>query len=289
MYYLNHISGIGMKTELIELTARVTQVLQINSTWMIWNLFLAFIPLVLSIWLFRNKRDHIGTWALGFLALFACVSPNRDYIKRFSIAIINHITNFSTLKLALLLAFGLLPLGIWMSKTKYGRSTFWWLGFIVFYAFLPNAPYLLTDVIHLIDDIRTIQSVWMITLVLIPLYIFVIFAGFEAYVVSLINLGSHLHRVGKSQWILGVEIATHALSAIGIYWGRFLRFNSWDLVTQPDYLLTRGVEELLGKQPLVIIAITFAILTGLYWLMKRVTLGFVRQSSRRMNIQSVNN
>ncbi|MBW4605469.1 MAG: DUF1361 domain-containing protein [Calothrix sp. FI2-JRJ7] len=278
-----------MKTELIELTARVTQVLQINSTWMIWNLFLAFIPLVLSIWLFRSKRDHIGAWALGLLVLFACVPPNKDYIKTFLTVIKHHITNISTLKLALFSTFALLPLGIWMSKTKYGSSAFWWLGFILFYAFLPNAPYLLTDVIHLIDDIRTIQSVWMITLVLIPLYIFVIFAGFEAYVVSLINLGSHLHSIGKSQWILGVEIATHALSAVGIYWGRFLRFNSWDFITQPDYLLTRGVEELLGKQPLVIIAVTFAILTGLYWLMKRVSLGFVRQSSRRMNIHSVNN
>jgi uncharacterized membrane protein len=275
-----------MKTELIELTARITQVLQINSTWMIWNLFLAFIPLVLSIWLFR-RREQVGYWALGFLVLFACVPPNRDYITRFLTAITNQITNISTQQLALFLAFGLLPLGIWVYKSKFGRSALWWFGFVVFYAFLPNAPYLLTDVIHLIDDIRTIQSIWMITLVLIPLYIFVIFAGFEAYVISLINLGSHLHRVGKSQWVLGVEITTHALSAVGIYWGRFLRFNSWDLVTQPDYLLTRGIEELLGRQPLVIIAITFAILTGLYWLMKRVTLGFVRQSNRDINIRSV--
>ncbi|MBF2063941.1 MAG: DUF1361 domain-containing protein [Calothrix sp. C42_A2020_038] len=195
-------------------------------------------------------------------------------------------TSISTLNIALFSIFGLLAFGIWASKSKYGITALWWLGFVIFYAFLPNAPYLLTDIIHLIDDIRTIQSVWMITLVVIPLYIFVILAGFEAYVVSLINLGSYLHRIGKSQWILGVEITTHALSAIGIYWGRFLRFNTWDLVTQPDYLLTRGVEELLGKQPLVIIAITFAILTGLYWLIKKVTLSLVKQPSGSINIRS---
>lgn len=208
-----------MKAELIELIDRVIQVLQINMRWMTWNLFLAFIPLVLSIWLFRR-------------------------IKR-------------------------------------SRSWIWWLGFTVFYAFLPNAPYLLTDVIHLIDDIRTIQSVWMITLVLIPVYLIVILAGFEAYVISLINMGYYLHRIGKSQWILGMELITHALSAIGIYWGRFLRFNSWDFITQPDALLTQGVEEILGKQPLVIIAITFVILTVLHWLMKRVTLGFVKRDRYR--------
>ena len=204
-----------MKAELIEFVSRVIQVLQINMRWMTWNLFLAFIPLVLSVWLFR--------------------------------------------------------------RIKKSRSWVWWLGFAVFYAFLPNAPYLLTDVIHLIDDIRTIQSVWMITLVLIPVYLVVILAGFEAYVISVINMGHYLHRIGKSQWILGMELITHALSAIGIYWGRFLRFNSWDFVTQPDALITQGIEEILGKQPLVIIAISFVILTVLHWLMKRVTLSFTIQ------------
>jgi uncharacterized membrane protein len=212
-----------MKEELLELLATVIQVLQINMNWMTWNLFLAFIPLALSVWLFRSRR---------------------------------------------------------------GRSWVWWLGFLVFYAFLPNAPYLLTDVIHLIDDIRTIQSVWLITLVLIPVYLLVIIAGFEAYVISLINLGHYLHRIGKSQWIFRVELITHALCAIGIYWGRFLRFNSWDFITQPDALLTRGVEELLGKQPLVIVMITFVVLFSLHVLMKRVTLGFVSQPHNSISLQS---
>lgn len=186
----------------------------------------------------------------------------------------------------LFLAFIPLVLSVWLFRGKRGRSWVWWLGFLVFYAFLPNAPYLLTDVIHLIDDIRTIQSVWMITLVLLPVYILVIFAGFEAYVISLINLGYYLHRIGKSHWILRVELITHFLSAIGIYWGRFLRFNSWDFVTQPDAVLTKGIEELLGKQPLVIIAITFVILVGLYAIMKRVTLGFVRQPQDDIPLKS---
>ncbi|MFM9158992.1 MAG: DUF1361 domain-containing protein, partial [Dolichospermum sp.] len=117
----------------------------------------------------------------------------------------------------------------------------------------------LTDVIHLIHDIRTVQSIWMITLVLIPVYFVVIFSGFAAYVISLINLGYYLHRIDKSKWIFPVELITHALCAVGIYWGRFLRFNSWDFVTQPDEIITKGVEELLGKQPLIIIILTFII------------------------------
>jgi uncharacterized membrane protein len=212
-----------MKGQLFELIATVMQVLQRNVGWMTWNLFLAFIPLALSVWLFRTRR---------------------------------------------------------------GRSWVWWFGFLVFFAFLPNAPYLLTDVIHLIDDIRTVQSVWMITLVLIPVYLVVILSGFGAYVVSLINWGYYLHRIDKRQWILWVELITHAFNAVGIYWGRFLRFNSWDFVTQPDAVLTRGVEEILGKQPLVIIGITFVVLTTLHWLMKRIILGFLRQPDNGVGIRS---
>jgi uncharacterized membrane protein len=105
-----------MKGQIFELIPTLMQVLQRNVGWMTWNLFLASIPLALSVWLFRTKR---------------------------------------------------------------GRSWVWWFGFLVFFAFLPNAPYLLTDVIHLIHDIRTVQSVWLITLVLIPVYLLVIMLDLE--------------------------------------------------------------------------------------------------------------
>ena len=61
---------------------------------------------------------------------------------------------------------------------------------------------------------------------------------------------------------------------------------SWDFITQPDAVLTKGVEEILGKQPLVIIAISFVILVGLYWIMKRVTLGFVIQPKNAYSIEA---
>lgn len=212
-----------MKAKLIELILIVVHTLQINLDWMTWNLFLAFIPLALSIWLFRTRR---------------------------------------------------------------GRSWVWWLGFLAFYAFLPNAPYMLTDIIHLVDNIRAIQSIWLITLILIPLYVFVILSAFESYVISLINLGYYLHRISKSRWIWRFELITHGLCAIGIYWGRFLRFNSWDFITQPDAVLTRGVENILGKQPLAIIVISFFILTSLYLLMKQITLSFARQRHKGIGVSS---
>jgi len=203
-----------MEVELIALIAKVWQGVLLNIRWMSWNLFLAFVPLALSFWLFRRKR---------------------------------------------------------------ARSWLWWLGFLVFFAFLPNAPYVLTDVIHLIDQIRRINSVWLITLIVIPVYALYILAGFEAYVLSLINLDYYLKRLRLGRWILEAELIAHALSAVGIYLGRFLRFNTWDLITEPDALATNVVVNLAGKRPLVIIGITFIIVVSLYWIMKRVSLALIRR------------
>ncbi|MBD1905248.1 DUF1361 domain-containing protein [Funiculus sociatus GB2-A5] len=204
-----------MKFELINWMVNIARVLRLNSRWMTWNLFLAFIPLALSVWLFRSNQK---------------------------------------------------------------RSLIWWVGLCVFVAFLPNAPYLLTDIIHLIQDIRAINSVWMITLILIPQYLLVILAGFEAYVLSIINLGYYLQRQGLGKYILAVELTLHGLSAVGIFLGRFLRFNSWDLITQPDALLTSVVDDLVGKWPLLVMIITFGVVTLLYWLMKQVSLGIIWRS-----------
>ena len=108
----------------------------IYSGWILWNLFLAFIPLVLSFWLFRRRTND--------------------------------------------------------------RTVWWWLGWLVFIAFLPNAPYLLTDIIHLIRGTRAGYATWIIALVFIPLHIAAIISGFEAYVISLINQGHYLKATGTT-------------------------------------------------------------------------------------------
>ncbi len=181
------------------------------SGWIIWNLFLAFIPLALSFWLFR-----------------------------------------------------------WQTKS---RSLLWWIGLIVFISFLPNAPYLLTDIIHLIEATRAGYSAWIITLIFIPLHLFAILSGLEAYVVSLINQGHYLRRQGAGKFVIWAELIVHALCAVGVYLGRFRRFNSWDLVTQPRIVFIKTINDLTTKQPLLVIAITFVVIAVSYWLMKQVTLG----------------
>ncbi len=158
-----------------------------------------------------------------------------------------------------------------------GRSLLWWGSLAAFVAFLPNAPYVLTDVIHLVNDIRRESSIWLISLVLLPQYLLFMLVGFGAYVLSLINLGHYLKAEGRSRLVFSVELFLHALSAIGVYLGRFERFNSWDFVANPYTVLDRTVDNLAAKQPLMVIATTFLVIAGLYWLMKRVTVALLLQ------------
>lgn len=184
-----------------------------HSGWIIWNLFLAFIPFALSFFLYRRRST--------------------------------------------------------------ARSFLWWVAFVVFIAFLPNAPYLLTDIIHLIRATRSGYSVWIITLIFIPLHLFAILTGFQAYVISVMNQSSYLKRIGLIQFVVGSELLTHLLCAIGVFLGRFRRYNSWDLVTDPGNVLLRTIDDLTSKRPVAVIFVSFVLLTVLYWIAKQVNLGLV--------------
>lgn len=182
-----------------------------ESSWIAWNLFLAAIPLVISLWLFRRKTDE--------------------------------------------------------------RSLLWWGAFLIYLGFLPNAPYLLTDIIHSVKAARLPYSAWVIILFIIPLHIVAIVGGFQAYVLSLINQEYYLICRGK-KWLVGwAELVTHGLCALGIYLGRFDRLNSWDLVQNPSDVAIRVLNTLTERRPVLVTFLTFVIIIVLYWLMKQITLG----------------
>ena len=103
---------------------------------------------------------------------------------------------------------------------------------------------------------------------IVPIYILFIGTGWFAYVFSLVNLRKYLTKCQLDRYTQLAEISIHLLCAIGIYIGRFIRLNSWDIVTQPKELLRILPEELIGKFPLVVIILTFSIIAVLYALCK---------------------
>jgi len=97
--------------------------------------------------------------------------------------------------------------------------------------FLPNAPYIITDFLHLKH--RVPVPYWYDILLLFSAALNGLFLG----IASLLKVEKFLSlRFGKK--ISGLFILCSLfLCALGIYIGRFLRWNSWDIFISPDNIL----------------------------------------------------
>ena len=109
---------------------------------------------------------------------------------------------------------------------------------VVWLAFFPNAPYILTDFLHL-GSMGDIVPGWYDVLML---YWFA-WTGLMLGIVSLYLMQEIVTRVlgGTLGWMF--VVAATVLGSFGIYLGRFLRWNTWDIVRRPVPL----AGEVLGK------------------------------------------
>lgn len=135
-------------------------------SFMLWNLFLAIIPLGLSLGLLRLRR----------------------------------------LTLAIPL------LGMWL-------------------LFFPNAPYVLTDLMHLNEHNANVPK-WLDLLMLLSFGLVSLWFGFQS--LRLVQQWFAQRFSHAAGWC--VVITSLALSGFGIYLGRFLRWNSWDILRRPHIL-----------------------------------------------------
>jgi uncharacterized membrane protein len=117
--------------------------------------------------------------------------------------------------------------------------------------FFPNAPYLLTDFIHLGEGPAPL---WYDALMLSAFAWTGLLLGFGSlYLVQMI-----LRRAfGTVVAWLGVVVAL-SLASIGVYVGRFIRFNSWDALLHPI-----RVAEVVNEQLSAVPARTAEALLGL--------------------------
>jgi uncharacterized membrane protein len=252
-----------------------------------WNIFLAVVPLTLSFFLFYKPRSRWFLWGTYLvLALSFIVGIKKYNDGNFLEAIERIIISLWGIRaIFIALSIGLIAILVaidrrWRSspyhhgeslsaaRSQQNRSIFWWIGLFLFIAILPNAPYILTDIVHFYDAVRSIDSALIITLIVVPIYAVFIGIGWFAYVFSLLNVKMYLSKYQLDRFTSIAELSLHLLCAIGIYIGRFVRFNSWNLVTKPKEFLSILPGELIGKFPLVVILLTFVIITILYALCK---------------------
>lgn len=136
--------------------------------------------------------------------------------------------------------------------------------------FFPNAPYIITDLFHYeerlpvpywYDLVLVISSAWN---------------GLILGIVSLMNVEKFLSRYLKPFWVTVCEFASLLLCGYGVFIGRFLRFNSWDIVTDPRILVYASAHHVLLPQhysKLWVFTILFAMLLGIiYFTLKKLPL-----------------
>lgn len=101
-------------------------------------------------------------------------------------------------------------------------------------AFLPNAPYLVTDLVHLGGDTELWRHILQ--------YGFAAWTGIMLGIVSLRLVHHRIeHQFGVAAGWITVALSV-GLCAIGVVIGRFQRWNSWDLVTRPDAVVAQTLE-----------------------------------------------
>jgi uncharacterized membrane protein len=110
----------------------------------------------------------------------------------------------------------------------------WWLLVppgLIWLLFFPNAPYILTDFFHL--EQRYGSPLWYDMLLLIVFS----FTGIFLAVASLRTM-QRLVSVYAGRYVgWAFAILALILGGVGIYLGRFERWNSWDMLTQPERIL----------------------------------------------------
>ncbi len=107
-------------------------------------------------------------------------------------------------------------------------QVFW---FAIWLVFLPNAPYVITDLVHLAP--HSYIPLWYDLAMLASCAGTGLLLGYT----SLADVQAVIARRFSARLGWGVAAAALLLSGFGIYLGRFLRWNSWDAVTRPLQLL----------------------------------------------------
>lgn len=111
---------------------------------------------------------------------------------------------------------------------------------IVWLLFFPNAPYILTDLIHLKH--RTNVPMWFdLILILSFAWTGLMYGLMSLWEIERI-LGNYLER----KFVVCCSMCLLFLSSFGVYLGRFLRWNSWDVITEPEHILQDMLERFIN-------------------------------------------
>jgi uncharacterized membrane protein len=135
------------------------------------------------------------------------------------------------------------------------RNFTFWLEVAAVLLFLPNAPYVATDLIHFMETVRlTDRSLWALLGKEFPLYVSFVLFGLVCYSFTEDRLLYAIEkRLGRAWFWVGL-FGIPVLSAVGVYLGRVARFNSWDILQTPSAIVASTTQAFDSVKVIKIIA-----------------------------------
>ena len=174
IYIFNHfkilfILSVSIIASMLLLMIRLKLTLSFFYLFLVWNLFLAFMPYVISTYLKHRSHKH---------------------------------------KIVLIL------------------------GLFIWILFLPNAPYLVTDFVHL--RLSPTSIIWYDSMMITAFAI----SGLLLFYFSMMDIQLVLKDYLSKRKLKVFNFCVLFLSSFGVYLGRVLRYNSWELLERPQKLFT---------------------------------------------------
>ena len=105
--------------------------------------------------------------------------------------------------------------------------------------FLPNAPYIVTDLFHL--HWNRSAPLWFDSVMIFSFAL----TGLILFFRALANLEHISRQLMRPPYRVVMTVVIIFASAFGMYLGRYLRFNSWDVISDPLHILTQVAQRIL--------------------------------------------
>lgn len=140
---------------------------------------------------------------------------------------------------------------------------------LVWFAFMPNTCYLLTEWRHFLEAIgySNLYAEWDVSkFAAVRLMEYTLFYAFYSgigaltFVLAIRPIAWVMRQKHLTPWVWAIPF--FLLMSLGVYLGLILRLNSWDIITRPEYVWV-SVMDTLRNHGLMFIVTAFA---GFLWL-----------------------
>lgn len=117
-------------------------------------------------------------------------------------------------------------------------SLIWSIGLVFFVLFLPNAPYIFTDLIHLYITAQHVTSPMFLAAATLQFLLLELIA-FWLFAVSYHRFERYFLNKTYYSARYSLRMVAFVTMSIGVYLGRVARLNSWDVFTSPYTVISK--------------------------------------------------